>query len=564
MRRGVNFDNFGNALLALFNLASADNWTDLMWDGVASTGRATGFVEYNNEALCLYFLVFMVVGSFFIVNIFVGVFVDAYKLTAAFVSGARRFGARERGLQRVNTMRFNLNMTSALKENPVRAALFALTSDPKFDVFIAVAIVGNVAAMVFETNKSAAWQLHFLALTNVFFALLFGAEAAAKLLALHPARYFANNWNRFDFSVALISFAGIALDNSGISPLFFNPTLLRTLRVARIARILRAFRLLRAAKGLHTLLATLLSSLPQIANLLAMLALVFFASAVLAVELFSNLCARGEAEVAGGGGRGWCRASDPAGALDPHASFVNLGMALLSLFRVTTADNWGELMNAVKVQPGLRAVGALEAAQGALARGDWGGVWGALPGCLTDAEVEALGLCGGGGGFDASCGGTCGQGIVAPLFFALFVGLTNFLMLNLVVAVLMQQLADVEGGAANQLTQLVDTNTLYRIVARWKKNSREKVKFAREGDGARSQAFGAPKRSLFTLSEGGGMGVSERELRPMGGLALPWVSERDMRALAGGGGGGMGGGGVWQFSAGTTRQPSSVNVMSTQ
>ena len=45
---------------------------------------------------------------------------------------------------------------------------------------------------------------------------------------------------------------------------------------------------------------------------------------------------------------------DPGKLIDFHATFANLMDALLTLFRISTSDNWSELMMAAVRQPGRR------------------------------------------------------------------------------------------------------------------------------------------------------------------------------------------------------------------
>jgi len=94
--------------------------------------------------------------------------------------------------------------------------------------------------------------------------------------------------------------------------------LLRVLRVARI------FRLIPKARGLRTLLETLVSSLPALGNIAAVLCLFFFIYAVIGMNLF-GMMKYGQ-------------------YLTRYANFSNVGIALLTLFRMITGENWDGLM----------------------------------------------------------------------------------------------------------------------------------------------------------------------------------------------------------------------------
>lgn len=60
--------------------------------------------------------------------------------------------------------------------------------------------------------------------------------------------------------------------------------------------------------------------------------LLFFIYAALGVELFGRL---------------ECSEDNPCEGLSRHATFTNFGMAFLTLFRVSTGDNWNGIMKVI-------------------------------------------------------------------------------------------------------------------------------------------------------------------------------------------------------------------------
>lgn len=63
--------------------------------------------------------------------------------------------------------------------------------------------------------------------------LIFTSEAVLKLIGLGPTYYFYEDWNKFDFSVVILSL--ISLMETGS----FNLTALRIIRVARLLRMIK-------------------------------------------------------------------------------------------------------------------------------------------------------------------------------------------------------------------------------------------------------------------------------------------------------------------------------------
>jgi hypothetical protein len=427
-------------------------------------------------------------------------------------------------------------------ENPVRRAIMTVMLATSFDMFIALFIVLNVISMAVESFRQSESQIDFGFVANYFFTFVFGWECIFKLYGFYPRRYYSGGWNRFDYFIVMISFAGIAIDNLGTS-VGLNPTVLRILRIFRIFRILRAFRIFKAAKGLQAIMATLANSLTALMNLFAMLGLVFFVFAVLGVTLYGGICTDEDPGKAGLAAVR-CLYTDESLLLDRHASFKNIGLALLTLFRVATGDAWGELLAAAQVGMGPRVVdkSAWEdlvallgydpsliidknssdyftmadsdasykvlklsinnwhsEVKGMEDDADWpfpsaaktARSWVLLgrhvtPGCFDDGEVIQLerdGLldCKTGDGYNKICLGTCGDSIVANIYFCLFVCIAAFVLLQLVIAVLMDQLSSCEDEQAGRHVlmpgvEVLRQDVFTRIYRRWRYNAARKLR----------------------------------------------------------------------------------------
>ena len=74
----LNFDNVYRSMASLFVLSSTEGWGDIMWAGVDATDIDMNPVEYNNIAWSIFFMIFMIVGSLFMLNLFVSIVVNTY------------------------------------------------------------------------------------------------------------------------------------------------------------------------------------------------------------------------------------------------------------------------------------------------------------------------------------------------------------------------------------------------------------------------------------------------------------------------------------------------------
>eukprot|EP00960_Hanusia_phi_P032705 750013-Hanusia_phi.AAC.1 len=527
MHYSFNFDNLGNAILTQLMLASQDNWPNHFWSGADTTSKITGPQE-NNQLLMasIFYIISLLVAGAVIVNMVVGVFVDCYFASMEDINS--------KSTEEVKV----LTTFPEVFDDPtsgIRLKAFTLINHGKFDMVIAFFIITNVLSMSFESYKQSEWQNHFQKVCNFFFTYIFGGECLIKMLALHPRRYFKNGWNKFDFFIVMISFIGIMIDNAGAA-LGFNPTILRILRIFRIFRILRAFRIFKALKGLQAIVATLGNSLPAIGNLVGGLCLLFFIFGVLGVNLFGSMCVTGDEALPDNLGVR-CMFTDPNYLLDRHAHFQGVGMALLTLFRTASGDNWGALLPIFGLSAPARTPvpqdvwnlyisksghdpsqgwlgrehanlsrfsqhssnAALYIAANALRKrnesialfgedtDNWLNVAQlALPMCLTDSEasfLEDMGLmnCSTPGHSSSSgyvaCVSSCGPyntaaPFIASIYFYLFYSMSGFILLNIVIGVLMDQLENAEDSEkeshdlvpnAKELSVLV-FNRIYR---RW-------------------------------------------------------------------------------------------------
>lgn len=83
----VNFDNFGNSLLGLFEIMTTEGWLQVMHDGVDARGIDLQPKRGENTWLVLFFIVYILMGNVFILNLFVGVIVDRFNQINEEMSG---------------------------------------------------------------------------------------------------------------------------------------------------------------------------------------------------------------------------------------------------------------------------------------------------------------------------------------------------------------------------------------------------------------------------------------------------------------------------------------------
>ncbi|KAJ7322135.1 hypothetical protein JRQ81_018422 [Phrynocephalus forsythii] len=91
----VNFDNVGIGYLALLQVATFKGWMEIMYAAVDSVDIEEQPRWENNKYMYLYFVIFIIFGSFFTLNLFVGVIIDNFNQQKKKISGEDIFMTEE-------------------------------------------------------------------------------------------------------------------------------------------------------------------------------------------------------------------------------------------------------------------------------------------------------------------------------------------------------------------------------------------------------------------------------------------------------------------------------------
>jgi hypothetical protein len=78
LNQPLNFDNVFNSMASLFVLSSTEGWGAIMFLGVDAADIDYNPIVNNRIAWAFFFIVFMIVGSLFMLNLFVSIVVNTY------------------------------------------------------------------------------------------------------------------------------------------------------------------------------------------------------------------------------------------------------------------------------------------------------------------------------------------------------------------------------------------------------------------------------------------------------------------------------------------------------
>uniref|UniRef100_A0A8D2QI22 Sodium channel protein n=1 Tax=Zonotrichia albicollis TaxID=44394 RepID=A0A8D2QI22_ZONAL len=279
----VNFDNVGLGYLSLLQVATFKGWMDIMYAAVDSRNVLDQPKYEDNLYMYLYFVIFIIFGSFFTLNLFIGVIIDNFNQQKKKIS--QDIFMTEEQKKYYNAMK---KLGSKKPQKPIprpankfQGMVFDFVTKQAFDISIMILICLNMVTMMVETDDQSEEMENILYWINLVFIVLFTGEFVLKLISLRHY-YFTIGWNIFDFVVVILSIVGMFLAEM-IEKYFVSPTLFRVIRLARIGRILR---LIKGAKGIRTLLFALMMSLPALFNIGLLLFLVMFIYAIFVVNMY--------------------------------------------------------------------------------------------------------------------------------------------------------------------------------------------------------------------------------------------------------------------------------------
>eukprot|EP00940_MAST-03C_sp_MAST-3C-sp2_P003116 g3116.t1 len=134
----TNFDSVPNAIIFLFTVATGDAWADYMFEVSDSASSL-------NSIAPLFFVAFILIGSFFQLELFVGVIVDQFSRLRRVLDGSALLTREQRAW--VNTTRLvsqvELRRDLIMPEGRVRKLCWRLYHSVEMDVVIMIAIAVN-------------------------------------------------------------------------------------------------------------------------------------------------------------------------------------------------------------------------------------------------------------------------------------------------------------------------------------------------------------------------------------------------------------------------------------
>ncbi|CAD1468636.1 unnamed protein product, partial [Heterotrigona itama] len=343
----TSFDNIGFAMLTVFQCITMEGWTAILYwvkqEICPSTNDALGS-SYN----WIYFIPLIVLGSFFMLNLVLGVLSGEFAKEREKVENRQTFLKLRRQQQLEHELYCYLNWickagfsksSSTKEKGPCKRFWIAerrfrfwlrkAIKSQQFYWFVIILVFFNTVCLAVEHHGQPQWLTNFLCkmvlkrmarvLTDYaefVFLGMFMFEMIIKLYALGPRAYFNSSFNRFDCAVVSASIFEVIW--SELKSGSFGLSVLRALRLLRIFKVTKYW------TSLRNLVISLLSSMRSIISLLFLLFLFILIFALLGMQLFG-----GQFNFENG---------------TPSTNFNTFPIALLTVFQILTGEDWNEVM----------------------------------------------------------------------------------------------------------------------------------------------------------------------------------------------------------------------------
>uniref|UniRef100_A0A4W3J3S5 Voltage-dependent L-type calcium channel subunit alpha n=1 Tax=Callorhinchus milii TaxID=7868 RepID=A0A4W3J3S5_CALMI len=303
-----NFDNVLNAMMALFTVSTFEGWPNI------------GPVYNNRVEISIFFIIYIIIIAFFMMNIFVGFVIVTFQ-----EQGEQEYKNCELDKNQRQCVEYALKarpFRRYIPKNPYQYKFWYVVSSTGFEYIMFILIMLNTLCLAIQHYEQSKLFNYVMDILNMVFTGVFTVEMVLKLIAFKPRHYFADAWNTFDALIVVGSVVDIAItevnsseDSSRISITFF-----------RLFRVMRLVKLLSRGEGIRTLLWTFIKSfqaLPYVALLIAML---FFIYAVIGMQVFGKVAMQDHTQV------------------NRNNNFQTFPQAVLLLFRCATGEAWQDIM----------------------------------------------------------------------------------------------------------------------------------------------------------------------------------------------------------------------------
>ncbi|KAK3941855.1 calcium-channel protein cch1 [Diplogelasinospora grovesii] len=316
-----NFDDFGSSLFILFQIVSQEGWVDVSFAAQAITGQGLqpqNSAPFNNQGNALFFVVFNLMATVFVLTLFISVFMRNYteQTGVAFLTAEQRSWLELRKLLRQISP-----SKSSYDEKKTKWKMWchkrAIEKRGKWYLAITGVLVLHLVLLLAEFYTEPDWWTRTRDILFLVFTLIYVSNIVVRIVGLGWTRFRKSSWDVFSLGAVTGAFA--------TSILFLTNTKLDTyIQLHKFFLVAIVLLLIPRNDALDQLFKTAAASLTTIGNLLATWLVFFLVFAIALTQTFS-LTRFGSGENA-------------------NLNLRTVPNALIMLFRFSCGEGWNQIM----------------------------------------------------------------------------------------------------------------------------------------------------------------------------------------------------------------------------
>ena len=310
-----NFDSFASSFKTLF-MVSTFKYVTILFACMDISATDLQPVENISSHWGVFYLVYILVGALFVMNLFVAFIIDGFNAAKGSTKKEEVFSRFRRQLYasrpKYETFKPPKNVVSTQTRKFLEASLFKAFSTACVIVNVCMLLADNAAAREGQYRQ-------IMDLQNDIFFVELCVEVFLCAVAYGLLGFYNDIWRFFDLLVCLGSTAGY---------LTANRTVTSFVKIFRLARVVR---LAARVKAIRAILETLIGTIPQLSNVFLLIYLIYSMFAVAGTQLFAT--------------------TRFGQRLGPTASYDGYEQAFFLIWQLVTGDEWMILMQDLSVQP---------------------------------------------------------------------------------------------------------------------------------------------------------------------------------------------------------------------
>nr|KAF6479273.1 calcium voltage-gated channel subunit alpha1 A [Molossus molossus] len=321
-----HYDNVLWALLTLFTVSTGEGWPQVLKHSVDATFENQGPSPGYRMEMSIFYVVYFVVFPFFFVNIFVALIIITFQEQGDKMMEEYSLEKNERACIDFAISAKPLTRHMPQNKQSFQYRMWQFVVSPPFEYTIMAMIALNTIVLMMKFDGASSAYEEALKVFNIVFTSLFSLECLLKVMAFGILNYFRDAWNIFDFVTVLGSITDILVTEFGNN--FINLSFLRLFRAARLIKLLRQ------GYTIRILLWTFVQSFKALPYVCLLIAMLFFIYAIIGMQVFGNIGINVEDE----------DSDEDDFQITEHNNFRTFFQALMLLFRSATGEAWHNIM----------------------------------------------------------------------------------------------------------------------------------------------------------------------------------------------------------------------------